>query len=126
MTSLFGSEWAVAHLLPSIEKILKNPSYLRRLTAVKACASIATAMDSDEAAQNILPVILNMAKDDVPNIRFNVAKALLIISPKCSQMVESQIIPTLRTLVEDYDRDVRYFAKQTLDMLGDQNIVRVA
>lgn len=83
-------------------------------------------MDSEVATHKVLPVILDMAKDDVPNIRFNVAKALLVISPKCNSMVETQILPTLRTLIEDCDRDVRYFAKQTLDSLGEQNFVKIA
>ena len=56
-------------------------------------------MDSEVATHKVLPVILDMAKDDVPNIRFNVAKALLVISPKCNSMVETQILPTLRTLI---------------------------
>lgn len=117
LTLLFGADWAAAHLLPPIEKVLKDPSYLRRLTAIQACAAIASVMDTDAASRIVLPLILDSAQDYVPNIRFNVAKALSVVAPKCTRAACTDVISTLQTLVEDSDRDVRYFAKQSLDSL---------
>jgi len=117
LTSLFGSDWAFTHFLPAIEKILKDQSYLRRLTALKACAAVAMVMNSDIASQKMLPIVLEMSKDNVPNVRFNVAKALSSFGPKCANSMHS-ITQTLNKLVEDSDRDVRHFAKETLDSFG--------
>ena len=51
----------------------------------------------------------------MPNIRFNVAKGLEMMSPVCGKPVyDTQIRPILNVLVEDADRDVRFFASQTL------------
>mmetsp|Transcript_14633 Transcript_14633/g.22608 ORF Transcript_14633/g.22608 Transcript_14633/m.22608 type:complete len:745 (+) Transcript_14633:114-2348(+) len=122
LTSLFGADWAAAHLLPPIEKVLKDPSYLRRLTAIQACAAIASVMDTDAASRIVLPLILDCAQDYVPNIRFNVAKALSVVAPKCTRAACADIISTLQTLVEDSDRDVRYFAKQSLDSLQSDKV----
>ncbi|CAI5500728.1 unnamed protein product [Closterium sp. Naga37s-1] len=63
----------------------------------------------------MLPVILNAAKDRVPNIRFNVAKMLQSFIPIVEpSVVEQTIRPCLLELNEDPDPDVRYFANQAL------------
>jgi hypothetical protein len=54
----------------------------------------------------------------VPNIRFNVAKELEMVAPACGVAAyESQIHPVLELLMEDTDRDVRFFAERTLRAL---------
>lgn len=63
-------------------------------------------------------MILDMATDVVPNIRFNVAKGLEQMAPVVGRSaVETQIRPVLAMLMEDLDRDVRYYAKQTMDAI---------
>eukprot|EP00566_Odontella_aurita_P008355 CAMPEP_0113564216 /NCGR_PEP_ID=MMETSP0015_2-20120614/21495_1 /TAXON_ID=2838 /ORGANISM="Odontella" /LENGTH=667 /DNA_ID=CAMNT_0000466271 /DNA_START=185 /DNA_END=2188 /DNA_ORIENTATION=- /assembly_acc=CAM_ASM_000160 len=118
LTALFGSEWATVHLVPSIAEIKEHQSYLRRLTAVQACALMTTVMEPDTARIELLPMVLDMASDAVPNIRFNVAKGLQIMAPVCGKEIcDTQIRPVLSLLVEDPDRDVRYFATKTLESL---------
>ena len=65
LTALFGSKWACQNLLPSIEEIRHHPSYLRRLTAVQACARMAVEMEPEVATMELLPIILEMATDKV-------------------------------------------------------------
>lgn len=65
LTALFGPEWATENLIPPILEIREHQSYLRRLTALKACAMMATAMDTDTARIEVLPIILDMATDVV-------------------------------------------------------------
>jgi len=65
LTALFGTEWAIDHLLPSIIEIRENPSYLRRLTALQACARMATVMEPEAARMEILPLVMDMAADVV-------------------------------------------------------------
>lgn len=118
LTALFGAAWANEHLVPSISEIKQHQSYLRRLTAVQACSMMATAMDPAQARVELLPMILEMATDTVPNIRFNVAKGLEKMAPIVGRSaVETQIRPVLAMLMEDSDRDVRYYAKQTMDAI---------
>jgi len=116
LTALFGAQWANVHLVPSIAEIRQHQSYLRRLTAVQACSMMATAMDPVQARVELLPMMLDMATDIVPNIRFNVAKGLEMMAPVVGQAaVDSQIRPVLAMLMEDPDRDVRYYARKTLE-----------
>ena len=118
LTALFGAQWANMYLLPSLAEIKQHQSYLRRLTAVQACSMMATVMDSVQARVELLPMILDMATDTVPNIRFNVAKGLEMMAPVVGQAaVDSQIRPVLAMLMEDEDRDVRYYAKKTMEAI---------
>ncbi len=89
----------------------------------------------DVIAQSILPMLEKLTADDIPNIRFNVAKtysALITVlrrlpeqgtiytleqakapftaSPKGQQLIEEHIMPSLEKLQKDDDVDVRYFA----------------
>jgi len=65
LTALFGSDWACEYLLPSIEEMRQHPSYLRRLTAVQACARMAVEMEPEIAITEVLPTVLDMATDTV-------------------------------------------------------------
>jgi serine/threonine-protein phosphatase 2A regulatory subunit A len=63
--------------------------------------------------QQILATALRLCNDEIPNIRFNVAKALEVLAsrlqvyPGGQAVVESEIIPALQKLQEDSDADVR-------------------
>lgn len=59
--------------------------------------------------------------EQVPNIRFNVAKELRAVAPVCgASTYESQILPVLTMLIEDDDRDVRFYAEQSLNTLDEE------
>lgn len=120
LAALFGTDWAIDYLIPSIVEIRQHRSYLRRLTALQACSMMATVVDADAARSEMLPLVLEMATDGVPNIRFNVAKELEVVAPICGICsYESQIHPVLNLLLEDSDRDVRFFAEKTSRALED-------
>ena len=61
---------------------------------------------------------MNLGKDPIPNIRFNVAKSLEQVVPilkaKNAAVVNDQIKPMLTKLKEDTDVDVRYYAGKAL------------
>ena len=120
LTTVLGTDWSVQHLLPRVKAVTKHPSYLRRMNAVQGIVYMMTAMDVDTTQSEVLPILLEMAFDTVPNVRFNVAKGLGVVGPHyISSVYESQISRILTLLVEDSDRDVRYFASQTSASLKD-------
>jgi len=120
LTGIFGTDWACEFLLPEIDDMRQNSSYLRRLTAIQACGRMAIEMDPAIAQIEVLPLVLEMATDSVANIRFNVAKALKDIGSRCeSNVYKQQIHPVLMLLRDDPDRDVRFFADKTASKLED-------
>jgi serine/threonine-protein phosphatase 2A regulatory subunit A len=119
LTGVFGTEWAMTFLIPSIDEIRRHESYLRRLTALQAFSLMSTEMDADTARLHVLPLVLEMTTDPVANIRFNVAKELQNMIPACGPgAYESQALPVLNMLLDDDDRDVRYYAEQSLHALS--------
>ena len=120
LTALFGTEWTMGALIPPIADMRHHESYLRRLTALQACALMSTKMEPETARLHALPMVLEMATDAVPNIRFNVAKELEKMAPVCGvQAYETQILPVLAMLMEDDDRDVRFYAEKTATALDE-------
>lgn len=63
---------------------------------------------------------MELAKDPIPNIRFNVAKALEVIavshgsSPEGTKFVLEWVVPALERQKNDPDADVRYYATRGL------------
>jgi serine/threonine-protein phosphatase 2A regulatory subunit A len=122
LASVFGTEWTTEYILPSIEEIRHHESYLRRMTAaVQACGLMSTEMEASTVTTEILPLVLEMAMDDVANIRFNVAKALETIGVVCGHEVyTSEVRPVIDILMEDQDRDVRFFAEKASKILEEK------
>lgn len=60
-------------------------AYLCRLTTLLAMTAIAPAADKELASKDFLPVVLKLAEDGVPNVRFNAAKCLEGLIPKLDQ-----------------------------------------
>jgi serine/threonine-protein phosphatase 2A regulatory subunit A len=75
-------------------------------------------MEAATVTLELLPLVLEMSTDLVANIRFNVAKALEQIATVCGpQVYGTQVRPVLEVLLEDQDRDVRFFANKTFKVL---------
>ncbi|KAL7463149.1 hypothetical protein ACHAXS_003535 [Conticribra weissflogii] len=116
LTVLLGADWSARSLVPRINEVKNHSSYLHRMNAIQALVHVASVMDADTAQLEVLPTLLDMACDPVPNVRFNVAKGLGTVGPLFSRYVyESQILPVLDLLKDDPDRDVRFFANQSCD-----------
>ena len=89
----------------------------------------------DVISKSILPMLDKLVVDEIPNIRFNVAKtygviistlrrlpdqgtlytlekagATLAPSPRGQTLIQERIMPNLEKLQKDDDVDVRYFA----------------
>jgi serine/threonine-protein phosphatase 2A regulatory subunit A len=65
----------------------------------------------------MLPLLLRLAPDTVPNIRFNVAKTLSTLIPLLDgTVVQQKVRPCLSKLFDDTDRDVKFYASQALQL----------
>lgn len=96
---------------------------------------MAPALDVEVIRDEVLSVVLTLAEDRIPNIRFNVAKALEVlavrlgtpvapsisVTPEAIELVKQGIVPALNNLLHDKDADVRFFADKASIIA--QNIV---
>lgn len=79
---------------------------------------MAPALDVDVIRSSVLATVVALVSDRIPNIRFNVAKALELLStalagqPGGKELVQEGILPSLEKLRADPDADVRFFAEK--------------
>lgn len=60
--------------MPQVLGMVKNPHYLYRMTVLVAISSLANYVSQEVFVSTMLPVLVQCAKDRVPNVKFNVAK----------------------------------------------------
>lgn len=97
--------------------------------------TLATVVSMDVIAKSILPMLDKLVADDIPNIRFNVAKTYAVLidvlrrlpesgtvyelekagetatpSSQGQELIQERIMQNLEKLQKDDDVDVRYFA----------------
>lgn len=120
LTEVFGVEWARVQIVPKVVGMGQHPNYLYRMTTVQAITTIAPTLNLDIIRGEILDTLLQLANDSIPNIRFNVAKALEVLAstygatPEGQQLAQSKIVPVLEAQKNDQDADVRFFASRAL------------
>lgn len=82
--------------------------------------TMAESLSQDVIKDTVLPTVLSLKDDTIPNVRFNVAKSLEVLVPilkadtSCGNMISSQITPALQKLSTDNDQDVKWFANRAL------------
>jgi len=124
LTRVFGVDWAEKNIVPKVVKLHTHPNYLYRMTTLFAIGVLAEAVGIKVITDKMLPLVIKMAEDPVPNIRFNVAKTLggLIARLKEDEDEDSapylqKIKDCLSVLCSDKDRDVQFFASQSMNKL---------
>ena len=72
-------------ILPKVLAMSGDSNYLHRMTTLFAVNLLVEACSGDVIKDTMLPVVLKLAKDPVPNVRFNVAKSLTKMSTKLEE-----------------------------------------
>ncbi|TEB35039.1 ARM repeat-containing protein [Coprinellus micaceus] len=120
LTEVFGVEWAKTAIVPKIMGMGSHTNYLFRMTTVQAIATISSSLNLEIIRSEIIQPLVELSKDPIPNIRFNVAKAFEVIgttlnkTPEDQRFVQEWIVPALERQKNDADADVRYYATRAL------------
>ena len=83
---------------------------------------MAPALDIEALKESVIQAVVTLSSDPIPNIRFNVAKALEVLSTVLAnqaggrELVQQSILPSLHRLKDDTDADVRFFASKALEI----------
>jgi len=117
LAKYFGESWIETCLTPHLRQLSGEASYLRRLTTIFAVNHLVEILDQKQIIAIVLPILEQSAKDEVPNVRFNVAKSFKLLR-ECLSRVEGEVdssIPEkcrdcLSMLKEDTDPDVKFYA----------------
>ena len=129
LAELFGEDWAIEHILPRVDKMRGHKNYLHRTTALYALQVLVRCLSQHVIEKTVLPMVLQMCDDAVPNIRFISAKTLQAVAERCqnlsiasgagpssykSSVAAGEISSALSKLVVDQDRDVKFYANAAL------------
>ncbi|KMU89863.1 phosphatase PP2A regulatory subunit A [Coccidioides immitis H538.4] len=137
-------DWANDSIIPKVVAMGQHPNYLYRMTTCFAISTLAPVITLKMIEGSILPILDRLSKDDIPNIRFNVAKSYAVLidilqrlpedgtiseleksdqakspSPRNQSIIQHQILPHLEQLKQDEDVDVRYFATTAAGNYGE-------
>lgn len=116
LVKLFGGKWAEEKLFPSAFSLYdRTKNYLHRMTCLQIIRQVAPCAGADVIERSLLPIVLNSATDDVPNVRIAGARVMGDLVPFLDKALTiSKIKPVLQKLVRDPDPDVCYYASQSL------------
>ena len=79
-------------------------------------ADLSKVLSAECMRKNFIPVLKEMSKDKIPNIRLNVAKTIWQMrkSEKKDNNLESDILQILNELKTDEDDDVKFYTKKAI------------
>lgn len=79
LTEVFGIDWAKDAIIPKVMAMGQHPNYLYRMTTCFAVSTLATVVNLQVIENAILPMMDKLLADEIPNIRFNVAKSYAVL-----------------------------------------------
>ena len=126
LAELFGEDWATENILPQVDRMRNHKNYLHRTTALYALQVLVRCLSLGAIEKSVMPMVLQMADDAVPNIRFIAAKTLQAVAERCQGLSDpthsyaastaaAEISAALSKLVLDQDRDVKFYAASAIN-----------
>ncbi|KAL9056520.1 MAG: hypothetical protein Q9162_002896 [Coniocarpon cinnabarinum] len=79
LTEVFGVDWAGEAIIPRVMQMGQHPNYLYRMTTCFAISTLAPVINVPIIETSVLPMLNKLLSDDIPNIRFNVAKSYAVL-----------------------------------------------
>jgi len=85
------------------------------MCALYSLAAVMPVLDKAMISEKIVPILVEACKDRIPNVQFCVAR---IIKEKFSHfdtsVFNSQLVPKLKDMSQESDKDVAYYATLAL------------
>merc|ERR1719348_2167442 len=104
----FGNEWAQSNVIPKVLAMARDTNYLHRMTCLFCVNVLIDAVSAEIITKQLLPTVVSLGSDTVPNVRFNVAKSVQKMSPSLdASTIEGDVKPLLNKLQTDTDIDVK-------------------
>lgn len=124
LSEVLGHTWCESHVVPQLQALLNHKNYLYRISAMLCASTLAEVAAGPLLDQHLVPMVLRMASDPVPNVRFNAAKTIQALQKTCMsaapEAIQEHLLPCLERLVLDQDPDVKFFAKKAMSDMGAQ------
>jgi len=120
-----GLQWSVVNIIPQLQVCLDHKNYLYRISAMMSARSLAEAAGAEFIDTHLVPMVVRLTSDPVPNVRFNAAKTIKAMHHVCARVspgaLKNQLVPCLYRLLGDEDPEVKFFAQQAINEMGVQH-----
>jgi len=103
-----GPEATQEYIVSELIELSRNSNYLYRIATLLAIVHMAAKFPA------LIQVAISLAQDPVPNVRYNVAKAMHALLGNPPGSARDDVKATLIALAKDADNDVRFFANQSI------------
>lgn len=123
IVDIYGFEWARDVVLPKVFELAAEQNYLRRMTVLfqinfLMSATLNNKSEMEDIADRCVSTVCNMHKDEVANVKFNVAKTLGSMTSLISKKNHGTVKSALESLSKDSDIDVSFFANEALEKMA--------
>lgn len=105
LAEIFKGEWVVNDFVPKIHEVYNTEKigYLYRLCCIYSLNSVSPQLSKDQISQHVTPILAKACKDNIPNVKFCVAKA--IKDMHSADKFDGNSINTLKELLKTLTSD---------------------
>eukprot|EP00435_Cladocopium_sp_Y103_P016209 s943_g4.t1 len=100
-----GQHWSELNIIPQLQTLVEHKNYLYRISAILSTRALAEVSGSDFIDKHLVPMVVKLTNDPVPNVRFNAAKTILAMHQVCGKSTpksfDGQLVPCLYRLLQD-------------------------
>mmetsp|Transcript_55789 Transcript_55789/g.126035 ORF Transcript_55789/g.126035 Transcript_55789/m.126035 type:complete len:596 (+) Transcript_55789:102-1889(+) len=118
LSEVLGMKWAEAHVVPHLQTLVNHKNYLYRISAMLCSSALAKVAGAQFLDEHLIPLVVKMASDPIPNVRFNAAKSIQALHKACVSVsptaIDRSLAPCLHQLQNDQDPDVKFFAQRAM------------
>ena len=114
ISSMFGDAWVRTKVSPLVQDLVRSPVFMKRMTALAAVNKFGDLLGGKE----FLGIMETLAADQVPNVKFNVAKTIKNNYKKIKGQNFGKVLDKLKG---DGDFDVRFFAEEAIRAINSKN-----
>ncbi len=108
------TEWLLRLASSKISEFSKHDRFMIRIQAVHFINRVQPEATKDVLNKNFVEVLLLLAEDPVPNIRFNVAKTIESLYARMTPGSKIKCEGAIKKMCNDKDFDAAFFAKKAL------------
>ena len=118
LAASFGADWVVATLVPKVVDSynVDQQGYNYRMCALEALSVVMPVLPKEMIGEMIVPTLVKACGDRIPNVQFCVARIIKLnrqyIDPSS---FNDKIMPKLREMSQEADKDVAYYATVAMD-----------
>eukprot|EP00299_Pterocystis_sp_00344_P015664 c7836_g1_i1.p1 GENE.c7836_g1_i1~~c7836_g1_i1.p1 ORF type:complete len:579 (+),score=151.73 c7836_g1_i1:50-1786(+) len=115
LCGMFGTDWSDTTIVGRLVTLMGHCNYLHRIVGLLTVQAIIEFISTDKLSQVLLPKVLELCQDKVPNVRIVVcntlAKLILVYSP-----ATSAVRAAVTKWIEESDPEVKGYVARVLDM----------